>query len=148
MKTHPLNSFAQHWEVDGDLIRCRMCRHGQHVSRAAECFRHAARCSDKQAEERPWLNFHTLLRAQLSSIAPSGEARAPNGDMSGLVAHFTRSLPTGLDDAGYADIETELDRIDAPLRDTTGRWLKVHERIAALGIEIGRAPNESAEQKP
>ena len=50
----------------------------------------------------------------------------------GLTATMTRALPSGtFDDATYEQIEAALDAAEAPSIDK-GRWLKLHERVAAL----------------
>jgi hypothetical protein len=59
-----------------------------------------------------------------------------------LTATCQKLLPGGIiDDATYAEIEDALDRADAPAT-VGGRWLKLHERIAALSAE---RPAASAE---
>lgn len=48
-------------------------------------------------------------------------------------ADFCRSFPGGtLDDSTYSDIETALDRAEAPYTDAAGKWLTLPERVAAL----------------
>jgi hypothetical protein len=49
-----------------------------------------------------------------------------------LTADFTRSLPGGkMDDSTYEAIESALDKADAPMQTTDGRWLSLAERVAA-----------------
>jgi hypothetical protein len=52
---------------------------------------------------------------------------------------MTRALPGGvMDDATYSDIETALDRVEAPCTNGEGRWLTLPERVLALADELGR----------
>jgi hypothetical protein len=66
----------------------------------------------------------------------------PPEDVAGLVeelrADMTRALPGVMDDATYGQIEDALDLADAPIREhgETGRFLKLHERVAALGAAL------------
>jgi hypothetical protein len=63
-----------------------------------------------------------------------------------LTATCQKLLPGGIiDDATYAEIEDALDRADAPAT-VGGRWLKLHERIAALTAERPAASAEPQSQ--
>lgn len=146
MKTHPLNSLAQRWVLDGDLIRCRACSRGQHISRGGEAFRHASWCIHTETESRPWFDLHALVTARLPRVVPNDAGRGTVSESGAVVPDFTRSLPSGLDDASYSQIETELDRIGAPIRDPDGRWLKLHERVAALRTRPGRGADDTSRQ--
>jgi hypothetical protein len=68
-----------------------------------------------------------------------------------LTATCQKLLPGGIiDDATYAEIEDALDRADAPAT-VGGRWLKLHERIAALTAERPAAsaePQSQADSSP
>lgn len=58
---------------------------------------------------------------------------APAGSGEVLTADMTKALPGGaLDDTTFQQIEDALDRADAPMRDESGKWLTLSERIAAL----------------
>lgn len=64
--------------------------------------------------------------------SPSPEGTRERGE---LTADFVRALPGGkLDDSQYEEIETALDRADAPCQATDGRWLTLAERVAALTL--------------
>jgi hypothetical protein len=63
-----------------------------------------------------------------------------------LTATCQKLLPGGIiDDATYAEIEDALDRAEAPSI-VGGRWLKLHERIAALAAERPAASAEPQSQ--
>ena len=50
-----------------------------------------------------------------------------------LTCDFAQALPGGkLDDSTYGNIEDALDKIEAPAKDANGKWLSLHERIAAI----------------
>lgn len=50
-----------------------------------------------------------------------------------LTFDFVRKLPGGvLDDATYAEIETELDKANVECTAPDGRWLSLSERVAIL----------------
>jgi hypothetical protein len=52
-----------------------------------------------------------------------------------LTADFARSLPGGkLDDSEYEEIESALDKADAPCQDRSGKWLTLAQRVAALSV--------------
>lgn len=70
------------------------------------------------------------MTAQEDILRPT---EAEPGEGAELTAHFTRVLPGHVfDDTAYEQIETALDRAEAPCQADDGRWLKLHERIAAL----------------
>lgn len=59
---HPLNDFADRWELDGDLIRCRRCNRAQQTSWMNHDFSHAAECRTAEAERTPWLTLIGLIQ--------------------------------------------------------------------------------------
>lgn len=60
-----------------------------------------------------------------------------------LQADFTRSLPGGkLDDSTYEAIEEALDKADATVRGTDGRWLTLPERVTALQSDLDATRDE------
>ena len=66
-------------------------------------------------------------------VAAAAPVSPPTESGEELTADFAQSLPGGkLDDSTYSKIEDALDRIDAPMTGDDGRWLSLHERIAAL----------------
>lgn len=74
---------------------------------------------------------YAAYRAMLAA-SPSPEGTRERGE---LTADFVRALPGGkLDDSQYEEIETALDRADAPCQATDGRWLTLAERVAALTL--------------
>jgi hypothetical protein len=77
----------------------------------------------------PWTSLISLMmRAGFKSML-SASPTPPEP----LTADFTKTLPGHVpDDASYEQIESALDRIDAPSVGEYGQWLKLHERIAAL----------------
>jgi hypothetical protein len=73
------------------------------------------------------------------------EASSPQATPE-LTATCQKLLPGGIvDDATYAEIEDALDRAEAPSI-VGGRWLKLHERIAALTAERTAASAEPQSQ--
>jgi hypothetical protein len=93
------------------------------------------------SHRRTWIV--QCLRAVLvkRSQADSSPQAAPE-----LTATCQKLLPGGVvDDATYAEIEDALDRADAPAT-VGGRWLKLHERIAALTAERPAASAEPQSQ--
>lgn len=80
------------------------------------------------------------LRAEIERLSTLPQT-APE-----LTATCQKLLPGGIiDDATYAEIEDALDRADAPAT-VGGRWLKLHERIAALTAERPAASAEPQSQ--
>jgi hypothetical protein len=73
VSAHPLNAFADHWIVDGDLIRCRHCRGSQQVSWALHDFPHRAECRRKAPELNPWKSLAGLITAQIANAKPVTE---------------------------------------------------------------------------
>lgn len=67
IQRHPLNDFADRWELNGDCIRCRKCKRQQQVSWALHDFPHASgcKCSDV-AEHNPWKSLASMITAQIS----------------------------------------------------------------------------------
>lgn len=63
---HPLKIFADKWELDGDLIRCRVCIRGQHSSLALQPFHHRAGCINEHEAPDPWKVLASLITAQIS----------------------------------------------------------------------------------
>jgi hypothetical protein len=61
---HPLNDFADRWEVDGDCIRCRGCNRPQQASWMHHDFPHVAGCRYSDAERNPWKTLASLITAQ------------------------------------------------------------------------------------
>lgn len=61
---HPLNDFADRWELDGDYIRCRTCTRPQIVSLMHHDFHHAAGCRLASSEQKPWKTLIALLWAE------------------------------------------------------------------------------------
>jgi len=58
-----LIEHARRWDIDGDLIFCRICRHGHLASKAGEAFVHAADCAGRSDFARhPWHDLAELLR--------------------------------------------------------------------------------------
>lgn len=49
------------WNLDGDIVRCRDCGNGIHISRKAEAIRHHADCSETHGEDYPWQALQALL---------------------------------------------------------------------------------------
>jgi hypothetical protein len=79
---------------------------------------------------------------------PAQQSQADNSPQAApeLTATCQKLLPGGIiDDATYAEIEDALDRADAPAT-VGGRWLKLHERIAALTAERPAASAEPQSQ--
>ena len=75
----------------------------------------------------------TLRRAALAKA---------DGAEPKLIAEMLRRLPGVLDDSTYEQVESALDRADAPVREggDRGRFLKLHERIDALRNKTRGAP--------
>jgi hypothetical protein len=68
VRVHPLNDFADRWELDGDYIRCRCCNRPQQVSYALHDFPHASRCKNAESAERdPWKTLNSLITAQIAN---------------------------------------------------------------------------------
>lgn len=87
-----------------------------------------------------------LLQAASQGSAGGEQSEVRSGE--DLTCDFAQSLPGGkLDDSTYEKIETALDRADAPcMKD--GKWLSLHERIAALALPHQGAEKECACVKP
>lgn len=64
VRVHPLNDFADRWEVDGDCIRCRSCNRPQQVSWMHHDFSHVSGCRNADAERNPWKTLGGLIIAQ------------------------------------------------------------------------------------
>lgn len=65
LERNALNDFADRWALDGDVIRCRKCKRGQHTSWAHHDFQHAALCWNAAAEQNPWKTLLGLINAQV-----------------------------------------------------------------------------------
>jgi hypothetical protein len=70
IESHPLVTFADRWQIDGDWIRCRRCKRPQQVSRALHDFSHMAGCSNEGAEAQPWKSLAGLIQAQIAHAKP------------------------------------------------------------------------------
>ncbi len=67
-----LCSFSMRWELDGDYMRCRICRRPQLTSYARYPFPHDDGCKAAQVHEaHPWIAFVQLL-APLSQAVGNG----------------------------------------------------------------------------
>jgi len=88
-------------------------------------------------EEARRRGYVDIGRDPLCTITVTQRGRAvARGD---LVATMTRGLPDGrMDDSTFEDVETALDRADAPCMDGD-RWLTLPERIAAITTPGGEA---------
>lgn len=66
IQRHPLNDFADRWELNGDCMRCRKCKRQQQTSWALHDFPHAAGCWNEAGERNPWKSLASLIIAQVS----------------------------------------------------------------------------------
>lgn len=65
-----LIEHARLWELDGDLIRCRVCKRGHLASKAGEVFVHAVDCPARSDFARyPWRELAAILR-DLPAVQP------------------------------------------------------------------------------
>lgn len=87
-----LNAFAHIWELDGDYIRCRVCKRPQQVSYALWDFPHRSRCKNETAERNPWLTLNSLIAAQVAHAKPPEE---PGAAMSDQPQRIQRSRAKG-----------------------------------------------------
>jgi hypothetical protein len=67
---HPLILFADRWDLDGDIIRCRCCQRVQQVSWALHDFPHASRCRSEAPNLNPWKSLAGLITAQIAHAKP------------------------------------------------------------------------------
>jgi hypothetical protein len=86
-----LCSFSNRWRLDGDYIRCRICRRPQITNYRHSAFPHAEGCrAAARVEPHPWLTLLELLRPlyATASPAPSPEEgkREPLTDKSAWLA--------------------------------------------------------------
>lgn len=84
---------------------------------------------DDRLEVDDALELADAIKAALSALATREEAPAEAGE---LKADFTRSHPSGLDDATYSQIEDALDRADAPIIGPDRKFLTLAQRVDAL----------------
>jgi hypothetical protein len=56
-----LNRLADSYRVNGDLMECRKCNRGIHVSRMGETMNHAADCPNED-DPNPWSIMSDALR--------------------------------------------------------------------------------------
>lgn len=75
------------------------------------------------------IEWDAFLRELNAALATREEAPAEAGE---LVADFTRSHPSGLDDSTYEQIEDALDRADAPINGPDGKFLTLAQRVEAI----------------
>ena len=67
IQRHPLNDFADRWELNGDCIRCRKCKRQQHTSWALHDFQHVSGCKNRDTAERnPWKSLASVITAQIA----------------------------------------------------------------------------------
>lgn len=64
VQVHPLIDFADRWSVDGDYIRCRVCKRPQQISWMHRDFPHSGTCRNAEAERNPWKTLGGLITAQ------------------------------------------------------------------------------------
>ncbi|NPD67258.1 hypothetical protein HN018_06685 [Lichenicola cladoniae] len=76
MSKPELIKFGTRWELDGDYLRCRICRRPQIVSRVMEDFQHASGCAGSGAESNPWKTLASPITAQIA------KATTPDTDNS------------------------------------------------------------------
>jgi len=65
MSRNPLMLWDDHWQLDGDLVRCRTCQRGCHVAHAHEAFQHASKCQGDMGELQPWKALLGILHKQI-----------------------------------------------------------------------------------
>jgi len=63
-----LNALAKLFKWDGDLMRCRSCKRGIHITRAREPFHHSHGCKNTE-KAQPWGNLRDLI----ATTPPKGE---------------------------------------------------------------------------
>lgn len=56
-----LRSTFSVWELDADLMRCRVCKRALIASRDGEAFKHASGCKNS-AHEHPWADLRAALK--------------------------------------------------------------------------------------
>lgn len=80
-------------------------------------------------------NSGSELRVESFDAAATTLARVEAALAEGepLTFDCLRLLPGNvMDDATYQDVEAALDKLEAPCQAPDGRWLKLHERVAAI----------------
>lgn len=53
--------FSWNWELDGDLIRCKMCNRAHHISYRNVLPEHKDNCKSLVQNEQPWEILFDLL---------------------------------------------------------------------------------------
>jgi hypothetical protein len=74
--THPLTdrqvrdrlwAFDETYRLEYDIVRCKYCKRGCHIDRAAEDFQHVADCRLADAPKRPWQVLREALSAEIAT---------------------------------------------------------------------------------
>ena len=55
--------FSKTWLLDGDILRCKKCNRGIHVSRMIEDFQHHPDCDNNKENRNPWYYLFCLLKS-------------------------------------------------------------------------------------
>ena len=65
VRAQALIDWSDHWELDGDYVRCQTCNSAQEVSYMHYDFHHASWCSEPTLDRNPWKSLIGLINAQM-----------------------------------------------------------------------------------